>query len=71
MAIRLVQYLENSNNERAYVGDTIKMELVITTALGDEGEILSIENDRIGFKFEGLYQPLVGIKDFTIIRSNH
>ena len=61
MAIRLVQYLENNNGERAYVGDTIKMELLVTSAMGDEGEILSIENDRIEFRFEGLYQPLVGI----------
>lgn len=69
--IKVIQYIENTNGERAYVGDIIKMDLMVTTGFGNTGEIIAIENDRISFKSQDIWQPISGINDFTIIKRNY
>lgn len=65
--IRVEKCITNSNGEKAYVGDEIKINLLVTTGWGNEGTITAIDDDRIVLD-EMLVQPLEGIRDFKIIR---
>jgi len=67
--IRIEKCITNSNGEKAYVGDRIRVEWLAPTIFGNsyEGTIVEIHDDRIVFDSNGM-QPLEGVRDFTIIR---
>lgn len=55
--IRVVQYIENSHGERAYIGDIIQLDLMVATGIGSSGELIAIEPDRISYKAENIWAP--------------
>lgn len=67
-SVKVQKCIVNSRGEKAIVGDTIKMNLLVTTGLGDEGTITAIEDDRIKLD-EIVVQPIAGILDFTIVQT--
>ncbi len=63
--IRIEKCIINSDGVNAYVGDTVKMNLLVTTGWGNEGKITAINDDHIVLD-DGVVQPLEGILDFKI-----